>query len=83
MFITHHAGIRSAAKAILAGKIIDNDFFEVVGFIDDIVRDSETVSHTTGIGYGRGTAALVFRAGDAILRPHLHRHADDFPAILL
>jgi hypothetical protein len=83
VLIAHHAGIRSATKTILAGKIVDDDFFKVIGLIDDVVGNSKAVSDTASIGNGRGATAFVFRAGDAILRPNLHRDSDDVPAILL
>jgi len=83
VLIAHHAGIRSATKSILAGKIVDDDFFKVIGLINDVMGNAKAMSHAASIGNGRGATAFVFRAGDAILRPNLHRDSDDFPAILL
>ena len=83
MLVAHHAGIRSPAEAVFAGEIVDDDFFEVIGFVHDIVGDAEFVGDPARIRDGGGTAAFVLGARDAVLRPHFHRHADDLPSVAL
>ena len=53
------------------------------GNATSIVAFEWDVGDAAGIGDGRGAAAFVLRAGDAVLRPDLHRHADDVVALLV
>ena len=52
VFVAHHTGVRRASLFVFAGKVIDDDFFEIVGLIDDIVRDAELVGDAARIGDG-------------------------------
>src|ERR1700719_2764955 len=39
------------------------------------------MSDRASVGYGLWPAAFIFRARNAILRPHFHRHADDIVSL--
>ena len=38
--VAHHARIRRPASLVFAGKVIDHQPFELIRFIDDIVRQA-------------------------------------------
>ena len=80
--IAHHARIRRSTSLVFARKIIDHQFFELIGFIDDVVRNSERVRHTASVRHRLWAAALVLRPSNTVLRPDLHRHANNVVALL-
>ena len=83
VLVAHHTRVRCAALFVFAGEVVDDDFFKIVSLIDDIMGDAQLVGNAACIRYGRGSAAFVFRPGDAILRPNFHGHADNLPSIAL
>ena len=83
VFVAHYARVRCATFFVFAGEVIDDDFFEIVGLIDNIVGDAQLVGDAARIGDGRGAAAFVLSSGDAILRPDFHGHANNFPSVAL
>ena len=83
MFVAHHARIRRSTLTVFAGKIVDDNFFKVVCLVHNVVGDSQTMGHAAGIRYGRRSAAFVLCAGNAVLWPDFHRHADHFPSVAL
>src|SRR3954452_19626128 len=81
LFIAHYAWVRRPTGLVLAGEVINHDAFKLICFIDNVMRETERMRDAARIGYGLGTAAFVLRAGDAVLRPDLHRHADHVVAL--
>jgi len=81
LHITHGFGVRPARYSLV--KIIDDQLLELVRLIHDVMRNLQRMRHRARIGDGCGSAALVLRAREAILRPDLHRHADDLVPLLL
>src|SRR5581483_7131536 len=41
LFVAHHTWIRRPAGLVFAGEIINDQSFELVGFIDDVMRNTE------------------------------------------
>ena len=80
-FIAHHARVRRPTGLVLAGEIINHDALELVGFINHVMRNTERMRHAARISDRLRTAAFVLRAGDAVLWPHFHRHADHVVAL--
>ena len=83
LLIAHHARVRRAPRLVLAGEIMDDLLLELARFLHHVMRNAEGMGHAARIRDGRGSAALVLRAGDAVLRPDLHGHADHVVALLL
>jgi hypothetical protein len=83
LLVAHDTGVRCTPGLILIGKVIDYQPLEGHGFIDYVMGHSQRMGHATGIRDRLGAAALVLRAGHAILRPELHGDADDLPSLLL
>src|SRR5881394_2092200 len=81
-FVAHHTRIWSATSLVFARKIIDHEFFELICFIDHVMRNTERMSNATRVRHGLWPATFVLRPGDAVLRPHLHRHPNDIVALL-
>ena len=75
LFIAHHTRIRRTSRLVFAGKIIDHQALELIGFIDHIMGNVKCMRHTARIGHCLRPAAFVFRSRNAILRPHFHGHA--------
>ena len=82
LLVANDARVRRAPRAVFGGEVVDHRFLEIERFVDDIMRDAEGVGDGAGIGDRRGAAAGVFGLRDAILKPDLHRHADDIVALL-
>ena len=80
--VAHDAGIGSAAGLVLVSEVIDHQALEGNRFVDHIVRNSQCMGDTAGIGDGLGAAALVLRTGHAVLRPEFHGDSDDLPSLL-
>src|SRR6266436_5375083 len=81
-FVAHHARVRRPAGLVFAGKIINHDALELIGLVNDVMWNAERMRHAARIGDRLRSAAFVLRARDTILRPDLHRHANDFVALL-
>ena len=83
LLVAHHARVRRAPVFVLVGEIVDDQPLEVFPLVDDVMRHAQRVRHAPRIGDRLRPAALILRPRDAVLRPHLHRHADDLVALLL
>ena len=81
-FIAHHARVRRPAGLILAGEIINHDALELIGLVNHVMWNAERMRHAARIGDRLRPAAFVLRSRDTILRPDLHRDADDVVALL-
>ena len=81
--VAHHARVGRAPGLVLGGEVIDDLRLEIGGLLDDVMRDAEGMGDAAGIRDGGGAAAFILRAGDAVLRPDFHGHADDVVALLL
>src|SRR5437763_2803808 len=81
-FIAHHARVRRPAGLVFAGEIINHDALELIGLVNDVMWNAERMRHAARIGDRLRSAAFVLRARDTILRPDLHRYANDFVALL-
>src|ERR1043166_3085281 len=80
--IAHHAWVWCPAGLIFAREIIDHESLELVGFINDVMRNTQRMRNAARIGHCLWSTTFVFRARDAILRPDLHGDADDVVALL-
>src|SRR5205807_9441887 len=74
--------IWSTTGLVFARKIIDHEFFELICFIDHVMRNTERMRNATRVRYGLWPATFVRRPRNAVLRPHLHRHSNDIVALL-
>ena len=83
LLVAHHARVRRAPGAVFAGKVINDELFELIRLVHDVVRNPDPMSHTPGVRNGGGAAALVLGTRNTVLRPDLHGHADDFISLLL
>src|SRR5262249_9862467 len=81
-FVAHHTRVRRPACLVFAGEIIDNDALELIGLVHNVTRNAERMRYAARIGDRLRPAAFVLGARDTILRPHLHRDADDIVALL-
>src|SRR5882672_4697421 len=81
-FIAHHARVRRPPCLILAGEIINHDALELIGLVNHVMWNAESMGYAARIGDRLRPAAFVLRARDTILRPDLHRDADDVVALL-
>ena len=82
LLVAHHTRVWRAPGLVFAGEIINDQPLELVGFVNDVMRNTQRMCHTARIGHSLRTAAFVFRARDAILRPNFHGNADDLVALL-
>ena len=82
MLVAHHAGIGRATGFIFVGKILNHVLLKILSFIDEIIANAKVGANGAGVHDGLWTAALVFRAGHAILRPQLESNTDDLVALL-
>jgi hypothetical protein len=80
--IAHHARVRRPAGLVFAGEIINHDALELICFVNHVMRDAEGMRYPACIGDRLRPAAFVLRSRDTVLRPDLHRHANDFVALL-
>src|SRR4029077_3782345 len=80
--VAHHTRIRRATGLVFAGKITDHEFFELIRFIDHVMRDVEHMSDATRVPLGLWPATFIPRPRNTVLRPDLHRHPDDIIALL-
>ena len=78
MLVAHHAVKR--ATAYIVGKILNHVLLKILSFIDEIIANAKVGANGAGVHDGLWTAALVFRAGHAILRPQLESNTDDLVA---
>ena len=53
----------------------------MVRFVDHVVRETERVGNAPRVCYRLGPATFVFGPGNTVMRPHFHRHSDDFVAL--
>ena len=81
-FVAHHARVRRPAGLVFAGEIINHDALELIGLINNVMRNTEGMRYAAGIGDRLRPAAFVLRAGDAVLRPDFHSDADHVVALL-
>src|SRR5438046_4082351 len=81
LFIAHHARIRRPTGLVLAGEIFNHEPLELVGFVDNIMRNAQRMRHAARICYCLGTATFVLRTGDTVLRPDFHSDADHVVAL--
>jgi len=80
--VAHDAGVGGASGFIFVGKILDDVFLELGGFVDEVVGDVEFVADGAGVGDGLGAAAFIFGAVDAVLGPEFEGDANDVEALL-
>src|SRR5438552_11257031 len=80
--VAHHAWIRRSTGLVLAGEIINHEPLELVGFIDNVMRNAEGIRHAARISDCLRAATFVLCTRDAVLRPDFHGDADDFVALL-
>src|SRR4029077_1009380 len=80
--VAHHTWIRRATSLVFAGKIIDHESFELIRFIDHVMRDGEHVRDATRVRHGLWPATLILRPRNTVLRPDFHRHPNDVIALL-
>ena len=83
LLVAHHAGVRRAAGFVFAGEVVDDQLLKLVRLIHHVVRDAQRVRDAARIGDRLRPAAFILGAGEAILRPDLHRHAHDIVTLLL
>ena len=81
--VAHHAGVGGAPGLVLGGEVVDDLRLEIGGLLDDVMRDAEGMGDAAGVGDGGGAAAFILGAGDAVLGPDFHGHANDVVALLL
>src|SRR5205085_6249925 len=79
--VAHHTWIRRATGLVFAGKITDHEFFELIRFIDHVMRDVEHVRDATRVRHGLWPATFILRPRNTVLRPHFHRHPNDVIAL--
>ena len=82
LFVAHHARVRRAAGLVFAGEIINHDALELIGFINNVMRNPERMRYAARIGDRLRAATFVLCTRDTILRPNLHRHAHHVVALL-
>src|SRR5438874_11964582 len=80
--IAHHARVRRPARLVFAGEIVNHYTLELIGLVNHVMWNAERMRDAAGIGDRLRTAALILRSRDTILRPDLHRHTNDFVALL-
>ena len=61
-FIAHDAWVRRPPGLIFAGEIIDHETLELIGLVNNIMRNAERVRHAPCIGDRLRPAAFVLRA---------------------
>src|SRR5207248_1097260 len=83
IFVAHHTRIWSATSLVFAREIIDHEFFELVCFIDHVMRNTDGMGNATRVRDGLRPATFVLCPRNAVLRPHFHRHPNDIIALLL
>src|SRR5262245_32688460 len=75
-FVAHHARVRRPSGLVFAGEIINHNTLELIGLVNNVMRNAERVRYAARIGDRLWPAAFVLRSRDTILRPDLHRHTD-------
>src|SRR6476619_8609875 len=68
-FIAHHARVRRPTGLVLAGEVINHDALELIGFINNVMRNTERMRYAARISDRLRSAAFVLRSGDAVLWP--------------
>src|SRR5881409_160997 len=66
LLIAHHTRIWCAAGPVFAGEIINDQPLELVGLVNDVMRNAKGMRYTTRISDRLWPAAFVFRARDTI-----------------
>src|SRR5207244_4830081 len=74
--------IWGATGLVFARKIIDHEFFELVRFVDNVMRNTQRMGDTPRVCHRLWPTAFVLRPRNAVLRPYFHRHPDDVIALL-
>src|SRR5438045_8501738 len=80
--IAHDARVRRPARLVFAGEIVNHDPLELIGLVHHVMRNAERMRYAAGIGDRLRSAALILRSRDTILRPDLHRDADNVITLL-
>ena len=62
LFIAHHARVRRPPGLVFAGEIINHDALELIGLINNIMRNTEGMRYAARIGDRLRPAAFVLRA---------------------
>jgi len=83
VLVAHDAGVRCASSSILFGEVADDAFLEFGGFVDEVVGDAKAGADAAGVHDGLGSAAFVFGAVDAVLRPQFQGDAYDVESLFL
>src|SRR6185369_11364781 len=81
-FVAHHARVRRPASLVFADEIINHNALELICLVNHVMRDAERMRYAARISDRLWPAAFVLRSRDTILRPDLHRHADNFITLL-
>src|ERR1041385_6948546 len=76
ILVAHNARVRRASSFVLLCEVLNDLSLELLRFINEIIRNAELVTHGAGVRNGLRSAAFVFRARDAVLRPEFERDAD-------
>src|SRR5207247_8922604 len=76
--LAQQARIRRPTGLELPGEIINHKPLELIGFVNNVMRNTKGMRHAARISYCLRAATFVLRAGDAILRPDFHRDTDHF-----
>src|SRR4051794_1010366 len=82
ILIAHHARIGCAAGLVLVSEILNDLGLELFGFVDEIVWHAELMANRARVRDRLRTAAFIFGARHAILRPKLQGNTDDIVALL-
>ena len=82
ILVAHHARVRRAAGLVFIGEVLDDVLLKLGRFVDEVIRDAKLVADRPGVRDGLRSAALVFGAVDAVLRPELERDAHHVVALL-
>src|SRR5262245_33658250 len=80
--VAHHTRIWRPAGLGFAGEIINHYALELVSLVHHVMWNPERMRHAARIGDRLWSTAFVLCSRDTILRPDLHRHANDFVALL-
>src|SRR5205809_7757580 len=70
LFVAHHAWIRRSAGLVLAREIIDTESLELIGFVNDLMRNAQRERNGTRISHRLRPPIFVLSAHNAILWPH-------------
>lgn len=79
--IAHHARIGSASGFVFIGEVLDDLLLELLGFVDEIIRDAEFVANGARIHDGLGAAAFVFGPRHTVLGPQFESDTYDVVAL--